>query len=141
MGQQMSPSSPRSTYRKVLLKALGMMSASLAALALYDGKFSSSTVGCRLVARPGLRIDVIDVATGAPLEEAVGIASDGPDLEPLQNFRGRLLGAFERPGRYDISIAASGYQSWTRTEVWVRRDRGPCHYIQPVQLQAQLVHD
>ena len=119
-----------------------MVSISLAALVLYDGKFSSQmTVGCKPVARTGLSIEVIDAATGIPLEQATGIAADGPDLEPLQNFRGRLLGAVERPGRYDISIIAPGHQPWARTEVWVRRTPDPCHSLQPILLQAQLVRN
>jgi hypothetical protein len=119
-----------------------MVSVSLAALVLYDGRFSSQmTVGCKPVARTGLSIEVVDAATGIPLEEATGIATDGPDLEPLQNFRGRLRDAVERPSRYDISVIAPGHQSWARTEVWVRRDPGLCHYLQPTQLQAQLVRN
>src|SRR5437868_2917176 len=112
------PPSPRAIYKKVLLKALVMVSISLAALVLYDGKFSSRmTITCQMPARSGLSIEVVDAATGIPLEEATGIATDGADLEPLQNFRGRLLGAVERPGRYDISVTAPGHQSWARTEV------------------------
>jgi hypothetical protein len=138
----MSPFSPPSTYTKVLLKALGMMVVSLTALAWYDGKFSSpGTIECRMVALPGFKVEVIDAATGALLEEATGIASDGPDLEPLQSFRGRLFGAYERPGQYDLSIMAPGYHPWTRTEVYVRRSSGPCHGIQTVQLEARLVRD
>jgi hypothetical protein len=142
MVRQVSPSFPHAMYKKVLLKALGMVRVSLAALVLYDGRFPSQMgVGCKLVARSGLSIEVVDAVAGTPLEEATGIATDGPDLEPLQNFRGRLLGAIERPGRYDISITAPGHQAWARTEVWVRRAPGPCHGLQPTRLQAQLVRD
>jgi hypothetical protein len=47
-----------------------------------------------------------------------------------------LAGAYERPGRYVVTVTKEGYVTWRRERVEVRR--GACH-VRTVELEAHLV--
>ena len=93
---------------------------------------------------PGLVIEVRDVETGEPAAyEAIGIARDGAFVDTLGNYSElppepgdtRLIGAWERGGRYDITISKPGYRTWRRDGVRVTEDE--CH-VRTVELEAHL---
>ncbi|MEM1042010.1 MAG: carboxypeptidase-like regulatory domain-containing protein [Bacteroidota bacterium] len=93
---------------------------------------------------PGLRVSVRDADTGEPAAfEALGIARDAGFADTLGTYDEvppepgdlDLLGAWERAGRYDVTISKAGYQTWRRENVRVTEDE--CH-VRTVELEALL---
>lgn len=70
----------------------------------------------------------------------LGLARDGSFVDTLEVYElseGTLdfYGAYERAGRYDITISKPGYQTWQRTNIRVSEDE--CH-VRTVRLDALL---
>ena len=122
----------KKTSAKTAIK-LCTVFAALALLVIID--LSRRPVMCTLEARAGLVIEVIDAATGAPLDGAVGTVAEGSSQEPLRGFGGELFGAYEQPGKYQVFVASSGYRTWVSSEIQVRC--GMCH-VETVRVQAPL---
>lgn len=103
-------------------------------------------VVCTSDFRYGIRVTVVDSATGAPPPEATLLASSGAfrdsvgPREPLQLVRNGppvliLSTAGERPGVYSVTVRSPGYREWTRSRITVTADE--CH-VRPVGLTARL---
>lgn len=97
---------------------------------------------CTTDVQPAIIVEVRDAATQAPAAAgATGTVRDGSfndELRPFDVGEGalRLHGAYERPGRYTVTIDKAGYQQWQQEHVRVRDAR--CH-VQTATLQAHLV--
>jgi hypothetical protein len=98
------------------------------------------TGACTTDFRFGLNVEVRDAVTGAPAADGARlIARDGDYVEtvegppvPGMTF---LQAAGERPGRYTVTIQKTGYQDWTRDNIWVRDDG--CH-VATARFEARL---
>jgi hypothetical protein len=98
------------------------------------------TGACTTELRYGLNVEVRDAVTGAPAADGARlIARDGDYVETVEGppIPGMtfLQAAGERPGRYTVTIQKTGYQDWTRDNVWVRD--GGCH-VATVRFEARL---
>lgn len=96
-------------------------------------------VACTEIAMAGIVVEVTNAATGGTLGDgSVMTLRDGSYTETVDLVSGNaLLGAWERPGTYDVSVARDGFQTWTRTGVRVVEADDGCHVVQVV-LQAAL---
>jgi hypothetical protein len=89
-----------------------------------------SNANCPAVAEPAVEVEVSDATTGRYVAaEAEAVITDGSyrdtlrrgvitQVEPTLIVK-TLVGGFERPGTYDVSIEHPNYQSWTRSGVEV----------------------
>jgi hypothetical protein len=79
----------------------------------------------------GLRVTVLDQSNGQPLVGGVTVtATDGTYTESLQLVEGTnnlFAGAGERAGMYTVTVAKSGYQTFTSSPIAVTRD--VCHVL------------
>ncbi len=101
-----------------------------AGLLLAGGCLLDTTpVACTAEARPGLSVTVLDEPTARPLLTGVTVtARDGAHAESVTTSFGGLYSlAYERPGRYDLTVTHADYRPWTRTGVVVLAD--DCHVI------------
>ncbi len=94
---------------------------------------------CTMEARAGLNVMV--TLDGEQLTSAAGIsvtARDGNYIEDLQTYGPPYVfsGAYERSGRYVITVTKDGYQDYVSPPVRVTQDE--CHVI-PQQLSVDLV--
>lgn len=120
---------------------------------------ASLTAGCGLLdptvctteAVPGIRVEVLDSITGAPVRGHLRIvARDGsetfefdsrtevvlpPGIDPDTLVFSPVFLAYEQAGTYDVTADAEGYRPWQRTDVRVRR--GECH-VQTAEVTALL---
>jgi hypothetical protein len=102
-------------------------------------------IGCTEELRAGLVVEVRDAPTGLPAADgATGEITDGGYTETLLLEGGmlmppnpalQLVGAWERPGIYNVSIAKAGYRFWRQPSVVVTADS--CH-VETVRIQAAL---
>jgi hypothetical protein len=86
----------------------------------------------------GIRITVVDGATGSPFAGAVTIiATEGSYTETINPPAGAGFAglAHERPGIYRVEVQAPGYVTWVATNV--RVNRNDCH-VETVLLTAEL---
>ena len=94
---------------------------------------------CTTEAVAGITVDLLD-QSGTPLsaEDAEGRAADPeqPHLYVLESFGERLVGVWEAPGTYLVTVEKPGYVTWVRDGV--RVEEGTCHVV-PVRLEATLV--
>jgi hypothetical protein len=97
--------------------------------------------GCTHEAVPGLRIEA-RAADGTDLDAdgVLGLAHDGSFVDTLEVFELSesildFYGAYERAGRYDITVTKPGFETWRRTNVRVSEDE--CH-VRTVTLEALL---
>lgn len=105
-------------------------------LALAACNSTSSPPACTLEARAGINLTVLDDVTGQPVANATATAREGDFVETLQSFQaGELSGAYERQGRYEVTVSAPGHETWRVEDVVVEADE--CHVI-PVRLTARL---
>ena len=117
-----------------------MRSAFILAAATLVAGCNPFTGACTTELRFGIAVEVRDAVTGAPAADGARlIARDGDYVEivegppvPGMTF---LQAAGERAGRYTVTIQKTGYQDWTRSNVWVR-DAG-CHVV-TVRFEARL---
>ena len=88
----------------------------------------------------GIKVTVRDSVTGERLgSDPAGMVTDGSYRETMESAGpGRLWGAPERPGTYDIEITADGYRAWNRKGVEVQMEWDGCH-VETVELEASMV--
>ena len=89
---------------------------------------------CTDEAVAGIRVDVRDSVTNAPITEGVRV------IARTETFADTAQGpfyalAFEQPGTYEVTAEAEGYRLWSRSGV--RVTRGECH-VRTVSLTARL---
>ena len=100
---------------------------------------------CTEILVAGLVVEVRDARTGLPAAyDASGTITDGAYKETLSVEGGMtttpdkallLVGAWERPGIYDVVVEKPGYRAWSMSQVAVITDE--CHVL-TVHLQADL---
>ena len=121
---------------------------SVCAVAMLAGALAcDSAVGpgaCTAIALPALDVTVLDSLTEAPLASGARvIARDGAYADTSVTAPAGSSGpelavqglAYERAGRYSVTVERAGYQPWRRDGVVVRR--GSCH-VETVRLTALL---
>lgn len=120
---------------------------------------ASLTAGCGILdptvctteAVPGIRVEVLDSISGAPVRGHLRVvARDGsetsafdsqvdavlqPGMDPDTMVFSPVSLAYERAGTYALTAEAEGYRPWQRTGVRVHR--GECH-VQTVEVTARL---
>lgn len=113
--------------------ALAAVAVTLAA-ACYD-PFSPGA--CTLEALAGISVDLRgEGGQSLPAEDAAGRAVDEDgEVAELEAFFDQLIGAWERPGTYTVTVDKPGYERWVREQVEV--EAGECHVV-PVRLEAVL---
>jgi hypothetical protein len=91
---------------------------------------------CTLEAVAGIVVDLRG-ESGAPLSagDATGRAVDGARVADLEPFLDQLVGAWEAPGTYVVTVERPGFGPWIREDVQV--EPGECH-VTPVRLEAVL---
>ena len=99
----------------------------------------TAPVACTEIAMAGIVVEVTSAATGNALGGgSVMTLRDGSYVETVDLVSGNaLLGAWERPGTYEVSITRAGFRTWTRSGVRVVEEDDGCHVVQVV-LQAAL---
>ena len=92
-------------------------------------------VMCTLEARAGIIVEVFDAMNGESITEGSTMTlRDGDSVETSTGVIA-LLGAYEREGTYDVSVAHPGYHIWHRADIRVTKDE--CH-VRPVVLRADM---
>ena len=111
-----------------------------------DGLLSPG--GCSASREPGVVVEIRDKHTGAPLAGlARGVVREGTYVDSLQpgafsepvDRLGSMYSrqaAYERAGHYTVTVERTGYESWTASDILVRRNA--CH-VQTRRLRAELV--
>lgn len=98
----------------------------------------TNPLACTAEAVAGITVTLrSDSGTLLLANDAVGRAVD-PDqanVQVLEPFGERLVGAWEAPGTYTVTVEKPGFMTWVREDVRVAE--GTCHVV-PVQLEAQL---
>ena len=93
-------------------------------------------VGCTAEVRFGVVVTVVDALDGAFVTEGLfGVLVDGSFREEMEVFENTVRGAAERKGRYELTIMADGYTSFTERGIDVNADF--CHVL-PVAITAEL---
>ena len=101
---------------------------------------------CTADLRPGIVVTIRDANTGeAVAGQAMGQVEDSRYVDSLRAyaFEGTpsvmlsRAAAFERPGTYEVTVFADGYQPWVRDGVRVDETRDGCHVL-TVELEADL---
>ena len=101
---------------------------------------------CTADRRPGIVVTIRDGTTGEPVaDRALGQVEDHRHAEPLEPYGyegtpsvlASRAAAFERPGTYEVTVFASGYEPWVRSGVVVDETRDGCHVL-TVELEAAL---
>lgn len=138
-----------------LIRAQGEGTTTVVAYVLTTGSaFTSDSVRvtvrvvCTAVAKAGLVIGVQDSVTGStgPFTTVSYVAKDTSafkDSTLIAAVPSEVLGqpflvglAYEHPGKYDITVKATGYKPWVKTGVIVVKDE--CHVV-PVSVTARLL--
>jgi hypothetical protein len=144
-----------SVSRTGLLRALGAGTTYVTATAttvgtavVRDSIRVSVLVVCTLEARAGIVIAVEDSLTGSkgPFSNVSYVAKDTSayrDSTLIATVPAQLSGstflaglAYEHPGKYDVTVRATGYKPWVKSGVVVTKDA--CHVI-AVSLTARLL--
>lgn len=108
----------------------------IAAVLLSVACFEPVGPACTLEAVAGIVVDLRrESGQTLPAEDAIGRAVDGEDVVELMPFFDQLIGAWERPGTYTVTIDKPGFETWVRDDVRVQA--GECHVV-PVRLEAGL---
>ena len=117
-----------------------MRSAFILATATLIAGCNPYPTSCTDELRYGIAVAIRDAVTGAPAAAGARLIAregdyietvDGPAVPDLI-----VLGAAgERPGKYTVTVQKAGYQTWTRSNIWVRD--GGCH-VKTVQFEARL---
>ena len=90
-----------------------------------------NVLACTASVDPGLELRIYDAITGSPAAcDAEVILRDGDYLETRRSDsatcgNGVVFAAYERPGRYTVTVTKPGYQTWQRDDVVV--EPGLCH--------------
>ena len=129
-------------------RARGARMAAATVLVLTGGQaceiFHDGT--CTGLNPPGIRIDVLDAATGRFVPRsanATGVTISGRlrVREPMTSANSDsdhtvLVGAHYRPGVYDVEITAEGYETWRTNDISVEEDN--CGHARTVKMTARL---
>lgn len=107
----------------------------LAAVAAACSGDSTAPVACTLEARPSLRVEVVDSASGTRIPGPTVRVRDGTFTDTLAVHDGVAAGPFERPGTYDVRVEENGFAPWVRRGVNVTEGR--CH-VETRELTARL---
>lgn len=119
-------------------------SVALTLLGVSGCQWPFSPGACTTEARPGLRIAVLDSATGASLVPARVVASAGVYADTAVVITGSAPTAatdatyglaHERPGVYSVTVERAGFRPWHRDGIRVRA--GECH-VRTVEMTARL---
>ncbi|HYO46915.1 MAG TPA: carboxypeptidase-like regulatory domain-containing protein [Gemmatimonadota bacterium] len=91
---------------------------------------------CTLEAVAGIVID-LRTESGQALTavDATGRAVDGALIANLEPFFDQLIGAWEQPGTFVVTVEKPGFEPWIRQDV--RVEPGECH-VTPARLEAVL---
>jgi hypothetical protein len=96
---------------------------SLSACILGPGKCVGSAL-------PGLSLSVLDSVTSAPPTVPVSLIITSPSFSDTLPHPGdgsfdgsKFVTLYDRPGTYSLTVRASGYAPWTRSDVVVPADR------------------
>lgn len=93
---------------------------------------------CTAEAVAGITV-ALRLMEGGPLlaDDALGRAADPtqPEIRLLEPIGDRLVGAWEAPGTYVVTVEKPGFMTWARGDV--RVEAGECHVV-PVHLEAAL---
>jgi hypothetical protein len=124
------------------LRYRGYMKRLVGVLLLSIGSVLTACGGdCTLILLPGIRVTIVDGATGNPFAGDVTVTvtdgsyteTDSPPPLPAGPRVSNLAG--ERPGTYRVEVRAPGHVTWVKTNVRVRS--GDCH-VKTVDLTAEL---
>ena len=138
-----------------LIRALGAGTTYVTAFVLTTGSMFagdsirvSVNVVCTLEARAGIVIAVQDSLTGSngPFTNVSYVAKDTAtyrDSTLIASVPAQVSGspflvglAYERAGKFEVTVRATGYRAWVKPGVVVTKDA--CH-VTPVSLTARLV--
>jgi hypothetical protein len=123
--------------------ALAVCAAVLAGL-LFACNSDDDGGSCLAAVAPAILVEIRDSMTGQGLaSRAVATVTDdtfgGPFTDTLYLLpdpdSAYRAGPDHRAGMYHLSITSPGYQTWVRSDIWVRR--GPCT-VETVRLVAPL---
>lgn len=111
----------------------------LVALAACNG----ITAPCDASERPGILLSIVDSASQGPIlaDSVRVVARDGEYADSLRftNIRPDPVTdvtlALEREGEYNVSVEATGYRTWERSDI--RVEGGRCH-VDTVELTATM---
>ena len=93
---------------------------------------------CTLIARPGIVVTMQDSVTSGRIGgRVIATARDGIYADTALG-PGPVGLAYDRAGRYDVAVEATGYLPWAQEGVRVTRDE--CH-VRTVSLLALLQPD
>jgi hypothetical protein len=95
-------------------------------------------VVCTAIAAAGLSVSVSNGQTGQALCQATVVASEGVYSETLFANGCRHVGAFERPGTYQVVAGAPGFAPKRVSDVRVVMGGGDCPHVREVQLEVAL---
>ena len=115
----------------------------IAASLLLAGCGADDQIACTLLLTPGIRFDIRDSITGnmftgpGTVFAAEGTFVDSLNFTSLPSRIGIPL-VHERPGTYNVSVRAEGYDEWSKSNVTVTA--GQCH-VNTVSLNVLLQKD
>lgn len=123
------------------IQALALLAASVPLLtACPETPFEGQA--CTTDVRPAVEVSLVDARTGAGLNAngATLIVRDGAFVDSVRvdfPFPTQVVGgvAWERPGRYDVTLRKPGYREWQARGVRVGKDE--CH-VKTARLEARL---
>ncbi len=93
---------------------------------------------CPAVATAGLTVEVSNAATAQPICDAVVTATDGGYAERLVPTSCSYVGAFERPGTYQVSAEKAGFVPKQVGPVQVVMENGQCPHVRGVRVTIPL---
>jgi hypothetical protein len=118
---------PHRSYVKRLFMALACLAPLVAS--------GCGEAGCVMAAANGLVIAVRDVQTHASLNATVTV-TDGTFSATKATNNGGVIPAPGRPGTYNITVTAVGYQDWTQNGVQVKS--ASCGQPESISVTADL---
>lgn len=125
---------------KKILLLLCLMPLLMAHTCNDDDHFGDDRFPCTTEARAALNVTVtLDGQTNVSEAGITVIAVDGDFAEELEAFGQQppvFSGAYERPGRYIITVSKQGYETFISEVIRVERDY--CHVV-PRQISVNLI--
>ena len=114
-------------YRRILL----------ATLLTVGACGTTEPIFCTEEARAGINVTITDALSGNALTAGSTLTiREGDYVErSTEAFGNTMVGAWERAGTYEVSIAREGYHTWMQSGLVVNED--DCHVI-PVNLDVAL---
>lgn len=93
---------------------------------------------CPAVATAGLTVEVSNAVTGQAVCDAGVTATDGSYTERLVQASCTYVGAFERPGSYQVRAERAGFVSKQVGPVQVAMENGRCPHVRGVRVTIPL---